>query len=110
MAQWILGQRVLYSISFWHIVTPKKLLNESWMKKMEHLALKTLDGSNYQKSIMSMKQQQLPLVAFTEQFIFSPLLHSFVVLQFHMMNEVQMFKQQVQINHWFMSGISKKQY
>ena len=34
----------------------------------------------------------------TEQFIFS-LLHSFVVLQFHMMNEVQMFKQQVQINH-----------
>ena len=46
----------------------------------------------------------------TEQFIFSPLLHSFVVLQFHMMNEVQMFKQQVQINHWFMSGISKKQY
>ena len=46
----------------------------------------------------------------TEQFIFSPLLHSFVVLQFHMMNEVQMFKEQVQINHWFMSGISKKQY
>ena len=35
----------------------------------------------------------------TEQFIFSLLLHSFVVLQFHMMNEVQMFKQPLQINH-----------
>ena len=69
MAQWVLGQRVLYSISFWHIVTPKKLLNESWMKKMEHLALKTLDGSNYQKSIMSMQQQQqLPLVALNNSF------------------------------------------
>ena len=51
----ILGHRLLTLYFVFDILLHPKLLNESWMKKMEHLALKTLDGSNYQKSIMSMQ-------------------------------------------------------